>query len=189
MDFLVPQTKKARKRRKEILKRARKDQKAIPLVDSGRLAEAFWYVESPLTTRDPSRYWPGRPPRGQAPTPVPGVILPDAATEAAAHGKARVRELARDGLLVLVGDAINTLEVEGVLSSVVPAGLPVRVMHFADLGDDGVVAAGLQAVPEELWLVRPDAHTAACVRTPEALADAVHTLLGCLLYTSDAADE
>ncbi len=51
-------------------------------------------------------------------------------------------------------------------------------MHFADLGDDGVVAAGLQAVPEELWLVRPDAHTAACVRTPEALADAVHTLLG-----------
>ena len=109
---------------------------------------------------------------------MPGVILPDAATEAAAHGKARVRELARDGLLVLVGDAVNTLEVEGVLSSVVPAGLPVRVMHFADLGDDGVVAAGLQAVPEELWLVRPDAHTAACVRTPEALADAVHTLLG-----------
>ena len=54
----------------------------------------------------------------------------------------------------------------------------VRVLRFSDLGADGVVAAGLQAVDEELWLIRPDAHTAACVRTPEALADAVHTLLG-----------
>ncbi|HOA02989.1 MAG: FAD-dependent monooxygenase [Actinomycetales bacterium] len=178
MDFLVPQTKKAKHRRKEILKRARKDKKVIPLVDSGRLAEAFWYVDSPLTTPDPSRFWPGRPPRGQAPTPVPGVILPDAVTASAGHGKSRVRELAREGLLILVGEAVNTHEVEGLLSGVVPAGLPVRVLHFSDLGDEDVVATGLQAVAEELWLIRPDAHTAACVRTPEALADAVHTLLG-----------
>lgn len=178
MDFLVPQTKKAKRRRKEILKRARKDKKVIPLVDSGRLAEAFWYVDSPLTTTDPSRYWPGRPPRGQAPTPVPGVILPDAVASSTAHDKTRVRELAREGLLVLVGEAVNSHEVEGVLSGVVPTGLPVRVLRFSDLGDDGVVAAGLQAVDEELWLIRPDAHTAACVRTPEALADTVHTLLG-----------
>jgi hypothetical protein len=41
MDFLVPQTKKARKRRKEILKRARKDKKAIPLVDSGGSAQGL----------------------------------------------------------------------------------------------------------------------------------------------------
>lgn len=178
MDFLVPQTKKAKRRRKEILKRALKDKKAIPLVDSGRLAEPFWYVDSPLTTPDPSRYWPGRPPRGQAPTPVPGVILPDAVTPDAAHGKARVRELTREGLLVLAGDAHNVAEVEGVLSGVVPQGMPIRILPFADLGDDGVVAAGLAAVPEELWLVRPDAHTAACVRTPEDLAEAVHHLLG-----------
>ena len=178
MDFLVPPDRKAAKRRRQVLKRARKDPAAIPLVDSGRLAEAFWYVESPLTTADPGRFWPGRPPRGQAPTPVPGVILPDAATAGAGHGRARVRELARDGLLVLVGDAFDTHEVESVLADVVPAGLPIRVIRLTELGDDGVVTEALAAGPTDLWLVRPDAHTAACAHTPEELAVAVHRVLG-----------
>ncbi len=178
MDFLVPQTKAARKRRVQVLERARKDKSVHALVDSGRLAEAFWYVDSPLTTHDPHRYWPGRPARGQAPAPVPGVILPDAATSGAAHGASRVRKLARDGLLVLVGDRFDVAEVEGVLSDVVPAGLGVRVLHLSELGDQGVVAHSLDAKPDELWLVRPDAHTAACVHTPEDLAVAVRTVLG-----------
>ncbi|MBK8469923.1 MAG: FAD-dependent monooxygenase [Candidatus Phosphoribacter sp.] len=178
MDFLVPQTDEAREHRTQVLERAKSDPSAVALVDSGRLAEAFWYVESRLTTAAPDRFWPGRPPRGQAPAAVPGVILPDAATSGAAHGRSRVRELARDGLLVLVGDVFDTAEVEGVLSSAVPRGLPLRVMHFGDLGDDGVIQTSLAARDDELWLVRPDAHTAACVRTPEALADAVRTVLG-----------
>lgn len=178
MDFLVPQNDEQREHRTTVLERAKTDTTAIPLVDSGRLAEPFWYVESALTTAGPRRPWPGRPARGQAPEPVPGVILPDAATPGAAHGASRVRQLTRQGLLVLVGDDVNVAEVEGVLGGVVPQGLPVRVLRFADLGDEGVVAASLKAADDELWLIRPDAHTAACVTTPEALADAVRTVLG-----------
>ena len=178
MDFLVPQTKAAAKHRVRVLSRARKDPGNAALVDSGRLAEAFWYVDSPLTTADPHRFWPGRPPRGASPTPVPGVILPDADTPGAAHGATRVRGLCRDGLLVLVGEAVDVHEVEGVLSDVVPRGMPLRVLRFGELGDGGVVAHALDARADELWLVRPDAHTAACAHTPEALAVAVRRVLG-----------
>lgn len=113
MDFLVPQTKKAKHRRKEILKRARKDKKVILLVDSGRLAEAFRYVDSPLTTPRSEPFLAGPPASRAGADPVPGVILPDAVTASAGHGKSRVRELAREGLLILVGEAVNTHEVEG----------------------------------------------------------------------------
>ncbi len=177
MDFLVPQTDEARDHRTTVLERARTDAAAIPLVDSGRLAEAFWYVDSPLTTPDPQRYWPGRPARGHAPAPVPGVIVPDAAVDGR-PGIRRVREVCRDGLLVLVGDQVNAGEVETLLGDAVPTGLPVRVMPVGALGDDGVVAASLAIAADEIWLVRPDAHTAACVREPEAVVDAVRRVLG-----------
>lgn len=177
MDFLVPQDVGAREHRTSVLERARTDATAIPLVDSGRLAEAFWYVDSPLTTPDPERFWPGRPARGQAPAPVPGVIVPDAAASGLA-GRTRVREVCRDGLLVLVGDDVNTTEIETLLGDAVPTGLPVRVLAFSALGDDGVVAGSLQVASDEIWVVRPDAHTAACVREPEAVIDAIRRVLG-----------
>ncbi len=177
MDFLVPQTPEQHTWRKEILEKSRTDKSATAHVNSGRLAEAFWYVDSPLTTGDDQRPWPGRPGRGMAPEPVPGVILPDAATSAE-HGATRVRELCRDGLLVLAGADVDLEAAEKALAAGAPAGLPTRVLPVAALGDDGVVAESMRIAADEMWLIRPDAHTAACVRTPEALTAAVRTVLG-----------
>jgi 3-(3-hydroxy-phenyl)propionate hydroxylase len=121
MDFLVPQTEAQREHRRAALAAGDPG-----IVDSGRLAEPFWYVDSPLTTPDPARPWPGRPPRGQPPALVPGVLVPDLVRDGE-----RVRDRARRGFTVIEGD-----------------------------------------VPGERWLLRPDAHIAAVVRTDEELAAA-----------------
>ena len=121
MDFLVPQDEAAHAHRRAALAAADPAR-----VDSGRLAEPFWYVDSPLTTPHPDRPFPGRPPRGQPPAVVPGVLVPDLVVEGE-----RVRDRARRGFTVIDGD-----------------------------------------VPGERWLLRPDAHIAAIVRTDEELAAA-----------------
>jgi 3-(3-hydroxy-phenyl)propionate hydroxylase len=77
MDFLVPQDDQAHHHRLGVLERAISEHEAREQVDSGRLAEPFWYAGSALTTPHPARTFPGRPPRGQNPPVVPGVILPD----------------------------------------------------------------------------------------------------------------
>src|SRR5205823_10162163 len=64
MDFLVPQNSEQRRIRLSVLAGARTDPAMRARVDSGRLAEPFWYVDSPLTTPDPARPFAGRPPRG-----------------------------------------------------------------------------------------------------------------------------
>jgi len=145
MDFLVPPDPARAAYRADVLARAADDPAARALVDSGRLAEPFWYVDSPLTTPDPSRPFPGRPPRGDVPAPGPGVLVPDVPV-----GDTRLRALARDGFLVIGGDA-----------SGVPS-LPL----------DGPVAAALGARPGEVWIVRPDAHVAAVV-PPDGVAAAL----------------
>ncbi|WP_460778534.1 FAD-dependent monooxygenase, partial [Nocardiopsis nanhaiensis] len=78
MRFLVPRDEAEHERRISVLERAVGAAEAHPHVDSGRLAEPFWYTDSALTTACPERPFGGRPPRGQAPAPCPGVILPDA---------------------------------------------------------------------------------------------------------------
>ena len=50
MDFLVPQSPVAAAHRQAVLDRAAEDPAARGMVDSGRLAEPFWYADSPLTT-------------------------------------------------------------------------------------------------------------------------------------------
>lgn len=121
MDFLVPRTEAQHGHRRAALATA-----DPALVDSGRLAEPYWYVDSPLTTPDPTRPFPGRPPRGQPPATVPGVLVPDLRQDGE-----RVRDRARRGFTVIDGD-----------------------------------------VPGERWLLRPDAHIAAIVRSDEELAAA-----------------
>jgi 3-(3-hydroxy-phenyl)propionate hydroxylase len=121
MDFLVPRNAAQREHRRAAL--AAGDP---AMVDSGRLAEPFWYVDSPLTTPDPSRPFPGRPQPGQPPALAPGVLVPDLRDDGE-----RVRDRARRGFTVIDGD-----------------------------------------VPGERWLLRPDAHIAAIVRSDEELAAA-----------------
>ena len=174
MDFLVPQTEEAWAHRREVLERAITDPEAREQVDSGRLAEPFWYVDSPLTTPNPSRPFPGRPPRGQTPPVVPGVLLPDVPIRVAdAPAVTRSRDIVRDGLLLLVSDGVDADAVRVVLTEATTA--PARVLALEDIDVEHLLGAALEVKPGEAWLIRPDGHVAAVIPAgdPDALRAAV----------------
>ncbi|HEX2771019.1 MAG TPA: FAD-dependent monooxygenase, partial [Micromonosporaceae bacterium] len=177
MDFLVPQTEAAWQRRREALDRALTDEAGRAEVDSGRLAEPFWYVDSPLTTPHSTRTFSGRPPRGQAPPVVPGVLVPDVPVEVPdAPQVTRLREIVRDGLLVLTsGETRAAAEVAGAATSA-----PLRVLSIADIDPTGLLAEALEARPGEAWVIRPDGHLAAVVAQDDAdaLSGAIRRALG-----------
>ena len=179
MDFLVPHSPKGAARRRELLEAAVTDTAVHERVDSGRLAEPFWYVDSELTTRHSERPWPGRPPRGQAPAPVPGVVIPDAPVRDPQNpGVTHIRQLCRSGLLVLLGDAGQREAAAKALDDVLPPELPRRVVTLEEIDTDGILRTALRMEGSgEMWLVRPDAHLAACVATPDDLAVAARRLL------------
>jgi len=163
MDFLVPPDADRARHRAEVLARAATDPAARERVDSGRLSEPFWYVDSPLTTPDERRPFAGRPPRGQAPAAGPGVVLPDAPVALPGGGTGRIRALARDGFLLLVGSAVELAAVQGAAAA---APGPVRVLVLDEIDPDGILTASTAARPDEVWIVRPDAHVAAVLSGP-----------------------
>ena len=177
MRFLVPPSDADRARRVGVLERARTDPHAVREVDSGRLSEPFWYVDSPLTTPDPSRPFPGRPARGTTPPVVPGVLLPDLPLPSGHPAGTRLRELVRSGLLVLAADGAPE---PGELAAAVRAATdaPVAVHSMAELSTE--LAVTVDARPREAWLVRPDGHVAAVVDAAETatLTRAIHRCLG-----------
>ncbi len=155
MRFLVPRTELERRRRLDVLARAGTDPQAGAMVDSGRLAEPFWYHDSPLTTPNPARPFTGRPPRGRVHPPVPGVLVPDCPLDApAAAGARRLRELARRGVCVLAPGPPVHREA------------PVAQYQLSDLDSDGMLAATLNMASNEVWVLRPDAHIAAILTDP-----------------------
>ncbi|GAA3656603.1 FAD-dependent oxidoreductase [Nonomuraea antimicrobica] len=164
MRFLAPRSAEERMRRRAALEGGRAAE-----VDSGRFAEPFWYVDSPLTTPEPARPFPGRPPKGTPCPPVPGVILPDAPLPGG-----RLRELSRDGFLVLLGDMCNSRLFVQVLGKVITA--PLAVRGLAEMDGTGSLAERLGAGPDEAWLIRPDSHIAAII--PHAGPDAVVAAMG-----------
>ena len=91
----------------------------------------------------------------------------------------RLRQLARAGLTVLVGDAADLagaqLAVDGLLGA--DDAPPVAVHALADLDVDGSLRAALGARPDELWVLRPDAHVAAVVTEVGELPVALARLL------------
>jgi pentachlorophenol monooxygenase/3-(3-hydroxy-phenyl)propionate hydroxylase len=155
MDFLVPQDEQAAVYRRDVLSRAATDPAARALVDSGRLSEPFWYVDSPLTTPNPTRPFAGRPARGAVPPAGPGVLVPDAPIA----GGTRFREIARDGFLLLTG---SRADAEAAREAAATASGPVRVEDLDETGLTGVLGAR----PDEVWIIRPDAHVAAVLATP-----------------------
>ncbi|MDN5854515.1 MAG: FAD-dependent monooxygenase, partial [Actinomycetia bacterium] len=158
MNFLVPPDATRGAHRRDVLARAATDPAAHGLVDSGRLAEPFWYIDSPLTTASPSRPFPGRPERGRSPAPAPGVLVPDVLLTDGTSGARWLREVAREGLLVLTGaDAAPAR----VAAASVPA--PVAVLQLSTTGEPAT-ALGLR--PGETWILRPDAHLAAALDRP-----------------------
>jgi 2-polyprenyl-6-methoxyphenol hydroxylase-like FAD-dependent oxidoreductase len=203
MDFLVPHSPDAWAHRRSVLDRAARDPESRGAVDSGRFSEPFWYLDSPLTTRDPSRPFAGRPPRGETPAPAPGVLIPDAPI----HDPDRpdvdhLREIVRDGLLALTCGAVDTAAVAAGLaaalaaaaspaavagsavaesvvvgSAVAAAGVPRRVLRMEELDRTGQLRGILGARDGEIWLIRPDGHIAAVARDPaEAAACALRAL-------------
>jgi 3-(3-hydroxy-phenyl)propionate hydroxylase len=78
MRFLVPRTDAERAHRRDVLERSRRDPSARAEIDSGKLSEPFWYLDSPLITpADPAELdgFPTGP--GLARPPLPGVLCPD----------------------------------------------------------------------------------------------------------------
>ncbi|WP_214368652.1 FAD-dependent monooxygenase [Pseudonocardia sp. H11422] len=164
MDFLVPQDAAQAAYRRDVLARAADDPAARALVDSGRLAEPFWYVGSPLTTPDPTRPFGVRPPRGAVPPAGPGILVPDAPVRGnGRHGSRyraqRFREVARDGFLLLATDGATPAVPDGHDGT-------VRALRLTEIDHTGVLTAALGARPNEVWIIRPDAHVAAVLTAP-----------------------
>lgn len=176
MEFLVPHSEQEWARRRQILEAAATDPQARSDVNSGRLAEPFWYVDSPLTTPSDAHPFEGRPEKGHDPAPAPGVLVPDVEVELpAGGGRTRVRQLARRGILVLAGADLDAAALTESLSDL---GAPVRVLSLAHADPSGDVSAALNAKRDEAWVLRPDAHVAAVVTEPTAVPVAVRKAIG-----------
>ncbi|GGM58696.1 oxygenase [Longimycelium tulufanense] len=157
MRFLVPQTDSDRTHRHDVLTRSVEDPAVRPEIDSGKLAEPFWYLDSPLTTPAPADQcaaFPREP--GATRPPLPGVLCPDATLP----GGWRLRQTFGPHFTVLVRDDEPELPV--------PDHPPVRVVR---LPADGL-AAELGLCAGTCGLVRPDGHLAAIGPT-SALTDAL----------------
>src|SRR5215471_9387245 len=166
MRFLVPGTDADRRHRVATLEAAVADPAARSAVDSGRLAEPFWYTASPLTTPDPARPFTGRPARGAVPPPGPGILVPDVPVSAAIRSAPQtLRMLARAGFVLLCASGADVAAARGAAEAVAA---PVRVLDATALPDSGagLAEAGL-AAPGEVWVIRPDAHAAAVLHNPE----------------------
>jgi 3-(3-hydroxy-phenyl)propionate hydroxylase len=137
MRFLVPQTDSERAHRRDVLERAVTDPAARKEIDSGKLCEPFWYVESPLTTLDPHERtdFPTAP--GVSRLPLPGVLCPDLPLP---DGR-RLRAEFGSGFVVLTGPTARV------------GGSVVRVPED--------VAVALRFGPAGAALVRPDGYLAA----------------------------
>ncbi|TDD00082.1 pentachlorophenol monooxygenase [Nonomuraea deserti] len=168
MRFIAPRTVEERMRRRAALEGG-----LVAEIDSGRFAEPYWYVNSPLTTPEPARPFSGRPPKGSRCVPAPGVILPDVPLP-----EGRLREFCRDGFLVLLGEMCDSRLFVQVLGKVNKA--PLAVRGFAEMDGTGSLAGKLGAGPDEAWLIRPDSHIAAIIphAGPESVAVALSRALG-----------
>ncbi|MEU7748904.1 FAD-dependent monooxygenase [Nonomuraea sp. NPDC049158] len=160
MRFLVPRDDAGWTERRTILNAAiASPATAAATIDSGRFAEPFWYVDSPLTTPEPSRRFGGRPAKGHAPAPAPGVIAPD--TPVSITGRAdivRLRQIVREGLTLLMADGCDSGSLAGAADAV---RAPLTVLSIDDIDPSGALAEAFATRPGEVWLIRPDAHIAA----------------------------
>jgi 3-(3-hydroxy-phenyl)propionate hydroxylase len=104
---------------------------------------------------------------------VPDTPITDPACPRASH----LRDIARDGLLLLVADDVAPDDVQAFAVGLTAA--PVRTIALGRLTPDGRLAAILGAQPGEAWVIRPDAHIAAVVPAADGatLAGAIRRVL------------
>jgi len=151
MRFLVPATDADRARRVDVLTRSIDDVDARASIDSGKLAEPYFYVDSPLTTSVPGPF-PREP--GRARPPVPGVLCPDAPL---ARGQ-RLRELV--GRFVVLTYWCDWQPADAWERAVTAQPVPL------DQEDDTVLADALRLKPRQVVVIRPDGHLAAVLTEP-----------------------
>ncbi len=176
MDFLVPQTPQRRQWRTEVLERALTDESARRLIDSGKLAEPYWYTASPLTTPNGSLDgFPVEP--GAARPPWPGVLCPDGPV-APGGPTARLRTLFGRSLVLLAATSAQAARAAEVARAAVSA--PVAAYSLAELDPTGRVGTSLAASARSVHVVRPDGHLAAVLPagSAEALAAALRRACG-----------
>jgi 3-(3-hydroxy-phenyl)propionate hydroxylase len=156
MRFLVPRDDAERAHRVDVLTRAVHDPDARAEIDSGKLAEPFWYLDSPLTTPT-RRFVPFPTEPGVARPPVAGVLCPDGRLD----DGMRLRELAGPRFVVLTHwcrwRPADEWERE-------LAGRPVVLDHE----EDDHLATALRLPPRSVAIVRPDGHLAAVLREPDS---------------------
>jgi hypothetical protein len=122
-----------------------------------------WAPYALLATYAAERAAPGHYADSPLTTPGAGMMLPDAEVATPTGGRGRLRALARDGFVLLAGpdaDAAAVREAAGVMPG------PTRVLELATLDPDGSLTAALDARPDQVWIVRPDAHVAAVLAAP-----------------------
>ena len=161
MEFLVPHTDELRRHRRDVLERALTDQAARSRIDSGKLAEPYWYTASPLTTPGPPLDgFPVQP--GASRPPVPGVLCPDGPcfpNGCTGGAPTRLRRLFGSAL-VLLTERPETAAAATVAGAAAVAA-PVTGHALADLDPGGALRAALDATAASVHVVRPDGHLAA----------------------------
>jgi len=177
MEFLVPQTAQSRRRRELALERAVSDPAARALIDSGKLAEPYWYTASPLTTQGPPLDgFPAEP--GALRPPVPGVLCPDAPCLAPDGTATRLRRLLGRSFVVLVPSAAEAGIAERACRAA--TGSPVSAYPLDRIDGTGAIRRALAATGSSVHVVRPDGHLAAVLPRldPAALAAALRRATG-----------
>jgi len=176
MEFLVPQTDDLRRRRAEVLDRAVCDPGARSQINSGQLAEPYWYTASPLTTPGPSLAgFPTEP--GALRPPVPGVLCPDGPC-VADGSPTRLRRLFGRSFVLLTARAATAAA--GLRAAAAAVAAPVTAYALDDIDHRGVLGSALAATPDSVHVVRPDGHLAAVLPrfTPASLASALRRAVG-----------
>ncbi len=158
MEFLVPQTEAQWARRRQALEQAVTDPEARTLIDSGKLAEPYWYLGSPLTTPAGNvTDFPSRP--GALRPPVPGVMCPDGPCHVPGRPEiTRLRQLLATGFLVITARPHRVAFARHAAANVDAS---VTVHALTTLDPDGSLAEALDAGADSVHVVRPDGHLAA----------------------------
>ncbi len=172
----MPQTAALRRRRREVLERALTDPAARAQINSGKLAEPYWYTISPLTTQGPPLDgFPAEP--GARRPPVPGVICPDGICRAGG-ARTRLRSLFGSSLVLLTQRPETAAAAGRAAAAATPA--PVISYALAELDPAGGLRAALDASDESVHVVRPDGHLAAVLPEydPASLTAALRRAVG-----------
>ncbi|HET7017405.1 MAG TPA: FAD-dependent monooxygenase [Streptosporangiaceae bacterium] len=158
MDFLVPQTDERRRWRTEVLDRAVTDPDPLKLIDSGKLAEPFWYTTSPLTTPGPDLAGFPLEPGARRP-PVPGVLCPDGPALASGNQATRLRKFFSQKIVILTEKTEKLAAVSKAADKAIAA--PFAAYALAELDPTGALSKALDATDDSVSVVRPDGHLAA----------------------------